>query len=167
MHMTRGTRMDFITSYVHSQARENLNAFVNFYGAVLDADRRRGPVCARRGRRAESPVPARPGDADRTVAAAGESSTCAAACRTRWSTRISSSSDRATSCGFPSTSAPSWASTGASPSRMPHPWLGLRVANALGAFLPTDVQANLGSPDFGSFYNSEYREFRIHVRFEK
>ena len=48
-----------------------------------------------------------------------------------------------------------------------HPWLGLRVANALGAFLPTDVQSNLGSPDFGSFYNSEYREFRIHIRFER
>ena len=51
--------------------------------------------------------------------------------------------------------------------RARHPWLGLRVANALGAFLPTDVQANLGSPDFGSFYNSEYRQFRIHVRFER
>jgi hypothetical protein len=33
--------------------------------------------------------------------------------------------------------------------------------------LPTDVQANVDSPNFGTFYNSEYREFRIHVRFEK
>jgi hypothetical protein len=29
------------------------------------------------------------------------------------------------------------------------------------------VQANLESPAFGSFYNSEYRQFRIHVRFER
>ena len=48
-----------------------------------------------------------------------------------------------------------------------HPWLGLRVANALNAFLPGDVQANLGSPAFGSLYNSVYREYRIHVLFEK
>ena len=35
-----------------------------------------------------------------------------------------------------------------------HPWVGLRVANALNSFLPVDVQANLGAPDFGNFYNS-------------
>jgi hypothetical protein len=29
------------------------------------------------------------------------------------------------------------------------------------------VQANLGSPAFGSFYNSVYREYRIRIRFEK
>ena len=34
-------------------------------------------------------------------------------------------------------------------------------------FLPTDVQANLASPAFGTFYNSEYRQFRIQVRFER
>jgi hypothetical protein len=48
-----------------------------------------------------------------------------------------------------------------------HPWLGLRVSNALNSFLPSDVQANIGSPEFGGFYNSVYREYRIHVRFEK
>jgi hypothetical protein len=47
------------------------------------------------------------------------------------------------------------------------PWIGVRVWNALNAFLPTDVQANLGSPAFGSFYNSEYRQFRIQLRFER
>jgi hypothetical protein len=47
------------------------------------------------------------------------------------------------------------------------PWIGLRAYNALNAFLPTDVQANLGSPAFGSFYNSEYRQFRLQVRFER
>jgi carboxypeptidase family protein/TonB-dependent receptor-like protein len=47
------------------------------------------------------------------------------------------------------------------------PWIGVRAYNALDAFLPTDVQANLGSPAFGSFYNSEYRQFRLQVRFER
>jgi hypothetical protein len=47
------------------------------------------------------------------------------------------------------------------------PWIGVRVWNALDSFLPTDVQANLGSPAFGQFYNSEYRQFRIQFRFER
>ena len=47
------------------------------------------------------------------------------------------------------------------------PWVGVRVWNALDSFLPTDVQANLGSPAFGRFYNSEYRQFRIQLRFER
>jgi hypothetical protein len=48
-----------------------------------------------------------------------------------------------------------------------HPWVGLRVSNALNSFLPADVQANLASPAFGSFYNSVYREYRIRIRVEK
>ena len=47
------------------------------------------------------------------------------------------------------------------------PWIGVRVDNALQAFLPSDVQANISSPAFGTFYNSEYRQFRIQVRFER
>ena len=47
------------------------------------------------------------------------------------------------------------------------PWIGVRVWNALQSFLPTDVQANLNSPAFGSFYNSEYRQVRIILRFER
>jgi hypothetical protein len=47
------------------------------------------------------------------------------------------------------------------------PWIGVRVDNAFKAFLPTDVQANTSAPDFGYFYNSEYRQFRIQVRFER
>lgn len=47
------------------------------------------------------------------------------------------------------------------------PWIGVRVDNAFNAFLPSDVQANLGSPAFGTFYNSEIRQFRIQVRFER
>jgi hypothetical protein len=47
------------------------------------------------------------------------------------------------------------------------PWIGVRVTNAFAAYLPTDVQANIASPAFGTFYNSEYRQFRIQVRFAR
>ena len=47
------------------------------------------------------------------------------------------------------------------------PWIGVRADNALNSFLPADVQANRSSPAFGNFYNTEYREFRIRVRFER
>jgi hypothetical protein len=47
------------------------------------------------------------------------------------------------------------------------PWIGVRVWNALNSFLPTDVQNNISSPAFGSLYNSEYRQFRIQIRFER
>jgi hypothetical protein len=47
------------------------------------------------------------------------------------------------------------------------PWIGVRATNALNAFLPVDVQANIDSPAFGTFYNSEYRQFRIQVRFAR
>jgi hypothetical protein len=46
------------------------------------------------------------------------------------------------------------------------PWIGVRADNAFSLFLPSDVQANISSPAFGRFYNSEYRQFRIQVRFE-
>jgi hypothetical protein len=47
------------------------------------------------------------------------------------------------------------------------PWIGIRAYNVFDAFLPMDVQANLGSPNFGTFYNSEYRQLRLQVRFER
>jgi Carboxypeptidase regulatory-like domain/TonB dependent receptor len=47
------------------------------------------------------------------------------------------------------------------------PWVGVRAYNAFDAFLPADVQANLNSPLFGSFYNSEYRQLRLQFRFER
>ncbi len=46
------------------------------------------------------------------------------------------------------------------------PWIGVRADNAFSAFLPSDVQANVSSPFLGSLYNTEYRQFRIQVRFE-
>ena len=47
------------------------------------------------------------------------------------------------------------------------PWIGIMANNAFDTFLPNDVQANLGSPNFGTFYNSPYRQFRLQVRFER
>lgn len=47
------------------------------------------------------------------------------------------------------------------------PWIGVRVWNALNSFLPVDVQSNLGSTHFDTFYNSEYRQVRIILRFER
>ena len=47
------------------------------------------------------------------------------------------------------------------------PWIGLRAYNAFNAFLPVDVQNNLSSPLFGTFYNSEYRQLRLQFRFER
>lgn len=47
------------------------------------------------------------------------------------------------------------------------PWVGVRVDNILNSFLPADVQANISSPNYGQFYNSEYRQVRIQFRFER
>jgi len=47
------------------------------------------------------------------------------------------------------------------------PWIGFTLFNALNADLPVDVQSNLGSANFGSFYNSPQRQFRISVRFRR
>jgi hypothetical protein len=47
------------------------------------------------------------------------------------------------------------------------PWVGVRVTNVLGQFLPEDVQNNTASPFFGTFYNAEPRRARVQVRFER
>jgi hypothetical protein len=45
------------------------------------------------------------------------------------------------------------------------PWIGVRVTNAFNASLPLDAQANISSPFFGRFYNSEDRHVRLLLRF--
>jgi len=47
------------------------------------------------------------------------------------------------------------------------PWIGVRVPNVLDAPLPAEIQANLGSPNFGKLYPSDYRQMRLQVRFER
>jgi hypothetical protein len=48
-----------------------------------------------------------------------------------------------------------------------HPWLGVRFWNAFNAFLPQDVQRNVGSPAFGSFFNQLPRLIRFTVRIQR
>jgi len=47
------------------------------------------------------------------------------------------------------------------------PWIGFRAYNALNSFLPADVQANIASPNFGGLYNSQFRQYRLQLRFER
>jgi len=47
------------------------------------------------------------------------------------------------------------------------PWIGVRAFNAFNRFSPIEVQSNLSSPAFGSFYNSYGRQLRLQVRFEQ
>jgi hypothetical protein len=47
------------------------------------------------------------------------------------------------------------------------PWIGIIANNVFDFFLPSDVQNNLGSPAFGSLYNSPYRQLRLQIRFER
>ncbi|HEX4347629.1 MAG TPA: TonB-dependent receptor [Vicinamibacterales bacterium] len=46
------------------------------------------------------------------------------------------------------------------------PWVGIRIDNALNSWLPIDVQSNLSSPAYGTFYNNEYRRYLVQLRFE-
>jgi hypothetical protein len=46
------------------------------------------------------------------------------------------------------------------------PWIGVRADNVLNSWLPSDVQANVTSPAYRAFYNSEIRQFRLQIRFE-
>ena len=94
-------------------------------------------------------------------------STGAAGCPIRSSTRRSTSSGRATTGGFPTYLRVELGVEHRFKIFKSRPWIGVRADNALNSFLPSDVQANLASPAFGSFYNSEYRQFRIQVRFER
>lgn len=47
-----------------------------------------------------------------------------------------------------------------------HPWIGVRFWNALNTFLPQDVQRNVTSPGFGSFYNQLPRVIRFTFRLQ-
>ena len=46
------------------------------------------------------------------------------------------------------------------------PWVGIRIDNALNSWLPIDVQSNVSSPAYGTFYNNEYRKYLVQLRFE-
>ncbi len=47
------------------------------------------------------------------------------------------------------------------------PWLGLGIVNALGSFAPRDVQANVTSPEYGSYYNTVPRRLHLFLRLSR
>jgi hypothetical protein len=164
--MVRGTRADLNASYVHSSAHEDLNTLITYFDAVLE------PIV---GANAYAPAAA---DAPNRLLVRGRVMPTA-----RWlllgtldwrsGLPYSIVNDALDFVG-PRNAArfPTYHRVDLGIERRIRiarwqPWLGIRAVNALNAFLPADVQANLGSPAFGSFYNSEYQQFRIHVRFER
>jgi hypothetical protein len=165
IHYTKGTRLDLNASFVHASALENLNAFANFYGAVLV------PVVGQ-----DAYAPSASVAPQRLLVRGHVMPT------QKW--MLTGSFDWRAGLPYSVVNEelefvgprnerrfPIFARTELGMDRRitvghAHPWVGIRAANAFGAFLPTDVQSNLGSPDFGSFYNSEYRQIRIHLRLQ-
>jgi len=164
VQLTRGSGVEFNTSYVHSSAREDLNTLIDFFDVVLQpvvGSNEYAPAAADVPNRLFVRGRALPTDrwllvgtldwrsglpyslVDDMLEFVGPRN------QERFPTyvRLDAGFDRHLAFG------------------KIHPWLGLRVANALNSFLPADVQANISSPAFGSFYNSVYREYRIHVMF--
>jgi carboxypeptidase family protein len=164
VHVMRGTRSDLNASYVHSSAREDLNSLLNFLDIVVQ------PVI---GENAYAPAMA---DAPNRFLLRG---------RTRLTSGWQLLGTVDWRSGLPysvvdedldfvgarnSLRFPTYFRVDAGFERQLiiskfRPWMGLRVSNALSSFLPADVQANLSSPAFGSFYNSVWREYRIAFRF--
>jgi hypothetical protein len=166
IHAARGSRVDMTASYVHASAHENLNSLMAFFDNVLE------PVI---GQDAYAPAVA---DVPNRFFVRGRTMPTA-----RW--LLLGTVDWRTGLPYSIVNEalefvgarnvqrfPTYFRTEMAVERRVaiarwQPWLGLRVTNALNSFLPADVQSNLGSPAFGSFFNSEYRQFRIHMRFEK
>ncbi len=166
VHLTRGTRVDVSASYIHASAREDLNALLTFFDTLMS------PVVGR------NEYAAGAADVPNRLFMRGQ-----AMPTPHWSV-VGTFDWRG---GLPYSIVnedldfvgprnvarfPTYVRTELGIDRQvtiahAHPWIGARATNALAAFLPSDVQANIGSPAFGSFYNSEYRQFRIHVRFER
>jgi hypothetical protein len=166
MHLGRETGDAINASYVHSSAQESLNALLNFFDVILQ------PVI---GENAYAPAMA---DAPNRLLLRGRAMPTASWLligTVDWRSGLPYSvvNDNLEFVGprnvlrFPTYfRVDAGFERRLSVARI-HPWVGLRVSNALNSFLPSDVQANLGSPAFGSFYNSVYREYRIRIRFEK
>jgi hypothetical protein len=166
VHFTRGTLLDLNASYVRSHARADLNAFTTFFDAVL-----RPIVGVNQYARARADAPHRLLVRGRAMPTKSWLFVGAL----DWRTGLPYSVVNET-LDFVGTR---------NDRRFPNymrlelgierrirlfkfrPWVGVRADNALDAFLPNDVQANISSPAFGSLYNSEYRQFRIQFRFER
>ena len=166
VHVARGTRSDLNASYVHSNAREDLNSLLNFLDVVVQ------PVV---GENAYAPAMA---DAPNRLLLRGRTKLTA-----DW--QLLGTIDLRTGLPYSVVDEDLEFVGARNALRFPtyfrvdagferrlaiakfHPWMGMRISNALNSFLPADVQANLSSPAFGSFYNSVWREYRIAFRFER
>ena len=164
VHVGTGTRGDLDASYVHSSAHEDLNSLLNFLDVVVQ------PVI---GANAYAPAMA---DAPNRLLVRGRT-------RLTGSWQLLGTVDWRSGLPYSVVDEdlefvgarnalrfPTYFRVDAGLERRLtiarlHPWMGVRVSNALNSFLPSDVQANLSSPAYGSFYNSVYREYRLSVRF--
>jgi Carboxypeptidase regulatory-like domain len=164
-HFTGGPGVDVTVSYTRSQARADLNAFTNFFDNVL------APVVGENGY-----GPAR-ADAPHRFLARGRAlplrdwllvgvldwrSGLPYSVVNEWLDFAGPRNDRR----FPKYARVDVGVEHRFKIKKYRPWIGVRADNALSSFLPSDVQANVSSPAFGTFYNGEYRQFRIQVRFE-
>jgi hypothetical protein len=166
VHVSRSSRFDLNATYAHARAEGDLNAFENFFDTMV------WPVVApNQYGRLNTDVPHR-------LLARGRllpTPTWLVAATVDWHTGLPYSIvDEALDFVGTRNSA-----------RMPtffrldaglehrftikklKPWIGVRAYNALNSFLPTDVQANIASPNFGGLYNSQFRQYRLQVRFER
>ncbi len=166
VHFTAGERVDLSATYTRSRARTDLNALANYYDTIM------WPVL---GRNEYAPAPT---DAPNRLLARGTFHP-----RPNWLV-IGIMDWRSGFPWSPTTDALDYVSPRNS-LRFPtyfrleagierrtkilrfYPWIGVRVWNVLDSFIPVDVQANLGSANYGTFYNSEYRQIRIVMRFER
>jgi hypothetical protein len=158
---------EFSASYVHSSAKANLNAYTAFFDNI------RWPVIGQ-----DQYAPAASSVPNRLIAHT----------RTVFANRVLVSSILEVHTGFPYSVVNDmldWAGPRNQGFYFPtfamldldvehrftflkgKPWIGVRAYNALNRFSPTEVQANLSSAAFGSFYNSYGRQLRLQVRFEQ
>lgn len=166
MRYSPGPRLELSGTYVRSSARANLNAYTAFFDNV------RWPII---GTDAHAPV------------ASHTPHRLVAHTRTVFGTRWLVSSIVEAHSGFPYSATNDmldWVGPRNEGYHFPtlvlldldvehkftflkgKPWIGLRAYNALNRFTPTEVQSNLSSAAFGSFYNSYSRQIRLQVRFD-
>ncbi len=166
VHVTRGTRLDVTTSYTHSSAHQDLNDLVDFYDSVLE------PII---GANAYAPATADVPNRLFVHGRAMPNGGWMVLGTFDWRSGLPYSivNDTLDFVGPRNEQRfPTYLRVDAGVERRlsvakVHAWVGIRFANALNSFLPVDVQANQGAPDFGTFYNSPIREYRIQVRLGK
>jgi hypothetical protein len=163
-HYTGGPSVDLNLSYVYSQARADLNAFTNFFDNVLTpvvGENGYGPARADVPHRFLARGRAYPLRNWLLVGVLDWRSGLPYSVVNEWLDYVGPRNDHR----FPTYKRVDFGVEHRFKIRKLRPWIGVRADNALGSFLPSDVQANISSPAFGTFYNSEYRQFRIQIRF--